>query len=87
MGRRWTSGGLSTGVFYQLYAEEQAWEPPGGKAAFPGVRGASAARLPDGRTLVFLKGGTQTVVLEMTGFDDPVGADLARIVSDRLASA
>ncbi len=88
MGRRWSSGGRSTGVFYQLYPEHQAWTPPGGKAAFPGMPGRSAATLPDGRVLVFLGGGRgPAVVLEITGLDDSVGAELARIVSARLASA
>ncbi|MDQ1356538.1 MAG: hypothetical protein QOG44_911 [Acidimicrobiaceae bacterium] len=87
MGRRWTSAGRSAALFYQLYPEHKAWEPPGGRAPFSGVAGASVATLNDGRTLVFLGAGGQSVVLELTGIDDPVRADLARTVAERLGAS
>jgi hypothetical protein len=87
MGRRWTSAGRSAALFYQLYPEHKAWEPPGGRAPFSGVAGASMATLNDGRTLVFLGAGGQSVVLELTGIDDPVRADLARTVAERLGAS
>jgi hypothetical protein len=86
MGRRWSSGERSTGVFYQLYPEHRAWEPPAGRAPFAQVTGASEAALPDGRSLVFLARGEQPVVLEVAGLDASARAQLARAVSDQLAS-
>jgi hypothetical protein len=87
MGRRWSSGGRSAALFYQLYPEHKAWEPPVGRTLFSGVRGATAATLTDGRTLVFLGAGSQSVVLELTGMDDPARADLARTVAEQLGAS
>jgi hypothetical protein len=87
MGRRWTSGARSAALFYQLYPEHQAWQPPGGRAPLTGVAGASMAALPDGRTLVFLSGKGQSVVLEVNGLDQGTQLDLARTVAEELASA
>ncbi len=87
MGRRWSSGARSTALFYQLYPEHRAWEPPGGRAPLSEVYGASAASLPDGRSLVFLAGGGHSVVLEVAGLEDQARAALARTVAERLTSA
>ncbi len=87
MGRRWSSGGRATGLFYQLYPEHQAWQPPGGRVPLPGMTGASTGSAGGGRTLVFLGHGAQSVVLEIEGMDGSVHADLARIVAQRLAAA
>lgn len=76
MGRRWSAAGRSAGLFYRLYPEQQAWEPPDGAG--------SAATLPDGRSLVFIDAGEQRVVLEVTGIDDGARDGLARAVAGRL---
>ena len=80
MGRRWTAEGRSAALFYQLYPEHQTWEPPGGKAPYPNVHGASSATLPDGRSLVFIPGPGAGVVLEVNGIDDAGKLDLANAV-------
>jgi hypothetical protein len=78
MGRRWSAGGRVVGLFYQLYPEQRAWDPPAG-------RGADAtAKLPDGRSLVFIGAGDHPVVLEAGGLDDATVAALARSVADHL---
>jgi hypothetical protein len=87
MGRRWSSGGRSAALFYQLYPEHQTWAPPGGTTPFPGVPGASTATLAGGRTLVFLGAASQTVVLELAGIDDSAQALLARTVAEQLGVA
>jgi hypothetical protein len=86
MGRRWSSGARSAALFYQLYPEHRAWEPPGGRAPLSDVSGAAAADLPDGRSLVFLAGGGQSVVLEVAGIEAAARAALARTVAERLTS-
>jgi hypothetical protein len=86
MGRRWSAGGMAVGLFYQLYPEHQAWEPPGGRSPVAGVDGASQATLPDGRALVFLVEGDRRVVLETNGIDDSARSDLAFAVVGQLAS-
>jgi len=48
------------------------------------VNGASAAALPDGRSLVFLGTPDLQVVLETTGLDDAARATLARTVATQL---
>ena len=83
MGRRWSAGGRSVGLFYQLYPEQEAWEPPGGKAPYS-LPGASVASLPDGRSLVFLAAGPNRVVLEASGLDGAAEAALARAASDHI---
>ncbi len=82
MGRRWSAGGRSAGLFYQLYPEHQAWQPPAGWTPLVGVP-ASAASLPDGRALIVLEGA----VLETAGLDEPERMALARAVARQLASA
>ncbi len=83
MGRRWTAGSRSVGLFYQLYPEHQGWEPAGGRSPVTGLAGAFQATTADGRALVFLGGDTK-VVLETSGIDDGTRADLVRAVVGRL---
>jgi hypothetical protein len=84
MGRRWSSGGRSAALFYQLYPEHRAWEPPGGRVPLAEVPGASAAALPDGRSLVFLGDDERRVVLEVAGLDEPARTSLVRAVAAQL---
>ena len=86
MGRRWSSGGRSLGLFYQLYPEHRSWAPPLGSVPLSGVAGASVGDLPDGRSVVLLGYGDVQVVLEVAGVDDATKAALARTVSQNLAS-
>ena len=86
MGRRWTAGERSVGLFYQLYPEHQGWEPTGGRSPVVGLGGVAQATLPDGRALVFLGGGEHRVVLETNGLDDAARTDLVRAVSAQLES-
>jgi hypothetical protein len=85
MGRRWSTGDRSAALFYQLYPEHQAWEPPGGKTPYSGVSGASAASLDDGRSLVFLGRGEQRVVLEVNGLEPAAQTELASVVATKLS--
>ena len=87
MGRRWSTPDRSAALFYQLYPEQRAWEPPGGTAPFPDVGGGSTATLPDGRALVFIGADEQRVVLEMTGIDASEQTTLAQTVAVASASA
>ena len=80
MGRRWTAEGRSAALFYQLYPEHQSWEPPGGKAPYPNVSGATSATLPDGRSLLFIPRSDAAIVLEVSGIDDAGQLDLANAV-------
>jgi len=84
MGRRWSTAGRSTALFYQLYPEHQAWEPPGGRQPLADV-GGSTATLPDGRSLLFLGTGERQVVLEVNGIDPGERTNLARTVVEHLA--
>ena len=86
MGRRWTAGARSVGLYYQLYPEHVAWQPPGGASPVAGINGASQATLADGRTLVFLVEGHRRVVLETTGIDESARSDLAFAVSAQLTT-
>jgi len=70
MGRRWTADGRSAGLFHQLYPEHRSWLPPTGWTPLVGVEGASAADLPDGRSLVRVEHADRRVVLELVGMDD-----------------
>ena len=70
VGRRWSSGGRSAGLFYQMDASQRDWQPPLGSAPLPDVPNAWMASLPDGTSLVFLGGGGNRVVLELKGLDD-----------------
>jgi hypothetical protein len=85
MGRRWSTADRSAALFYQLYPEHKAWEPPGGRVQYPEVSGASAAHLDDGRSLVFVADHHRSVVLEVTGLDDSARATLARSVAAHLS--
>ena len=87
MGRRWTAGGMAVGLFYQLYPEHEAWEPPGGRSPVGEIAGASQATLPDGRALVFVAEGDHRIVLETKGIDDSARSDLAFSVAAHLASS
>lgn len=86
MGRRWSSGGRSLGLFYPLYPEHEAWEPPVGVTPLSGVPGALAGDLPDGRSVVLVTAGARRAVLEAYGIDEGWRAALARTVSGKLAS-
>ena len=78
MGRRWSAAGRSAGLFYRLYPEQQAWEPPDGAG--------TTATLPDGRSLTFLGAGEQRVVLEVSGIDAGAQEALARAVTSHLSA-
>jgi hypothetical protein len=80
MGRRWTSGGKSAALFYQLYPEQQSWQPQSGRTPATDLPGASTATLEDGRSLVFVK----NVVLETNGLDDDARESLAHVVAAHL---
>ena len=84
MGRRWTAGERSVGLFYQLYPEHQGWEPPAGRSPVPGLAAASEATIADGRALVFLAGGGSPVVLETNGLDDGARRHLLHAVAGQL---
>ncbi len=86
MGRRWTAGERSVGLFYQLYPEQQAWAPPGGASVVTAVAGASQASLSGGTALVFLVEGDRRVVLETAGIDDSARSDLIHAVVAQLSS-
>ena len=87
MGRRWSAGSREAGLFYRLYPEQQAWEPPAGSAPVTAVPGAWTADLPDGRSLVFLEGDGGHVVLELTGMDEGARLALSRAVATQLAAS
>ena len=84
MGRRWSTTGRSAALFYQLYPEQQSWEPPSGTAPLPDVGGGTTATLDDGRALVFLGSGKHRVVLETSGIDTAQQLTLARAVASHL---
>lgn len=85
MGRRWTAGGRSVGLFYQLYPEQWAWEPTGGKSEMPAIEGATQATLSDGRALVFLSTAGRRVVVETRQVDDASWSDLVHAAAHQLA--
>jgi hypothetical protein len=58
MGRRWSSGGLAVGLFYQLYPDQRNWSAAGGGESH------------EGRTLTFVGEGDRRVVLETTGLGE-----------------
>ena len=86
MGRRWTAGERAVGLYYQLYPEHVAWQPPGGTSPVAGITGASQSSLADGRALMFFVEGHRRVVLETNGIDDSARSDLAFAVSAQLTS-
>lgn len=75
MGRRWTSGERSAGLFYRLTAEHQAWTPPTGLVPDPDAGGAMGGQLEDGSAVVFLG---DEVVLETRGL---TGDDRSALVA------
>ena len=85
MGRRWTSGDRSAGLFYRLTPEQRAWLPPGGLVADPHAGGALSSTLHDGRSVVFLGADEIQVVLEAKGLDGEAKAALAASVAEQLA--
>jgi hypothetical protein len=87
MGRRWSTGDRSLGLFYQLYPEHEQWLPSGGTFTGAGVPGARVAKVAGGTDLVFLGEGDRRVVLEAKGFDETTRDALARVVTTQLASA
>ena len=86
MGRRWTAGERAVGLYYQLYPEHLAWQPPGGLAPVAGIDGASQATLSDGRSLVFLGLNDRRVVVETKGIDDSARSDLTHAAAAQLAA-
>lgn len=86
MGRRWTSGERSAGLFYRLTDEQRAWLPPGGLVAASRMGGALSATLDGDRTVVFIDGDGVQVVLELRGLDDDASTALAASVAEQLAS-
>ncbi|MGI8807723.1 MAG: hypothetical protein ACR2KK_07775 [Acidimicrobiales bacterium] len=86
MGRRWTAGERTVGLYYRIYPEHLAWEPPGGASPVAGIEGASQATLSDGRALVCLGEGDRRVVLESNGIDDSARSELARAAAAQLAA-
>lgn len=84
MGRRWTSGDRSAGVFYRLTAAHRAWAPPGPATPVPDVDDATEATLDDGRTLVMIPADDRQIVVELRGFDGPTRHHLAAVAADML---
>ena len=87
MGRRWTSGERSAGLFHRVTAEQMAWLPPGGLVPDPDAGGALAATLDDGREVVFLEGDAMKVVLELRGLDGAARGRLAASAAAQVSSA
>jgi hypothetical protein len=88
MGRRWAAMGRSAAVYYQLYPEHQAWQPPSTPVAYGAVDGAYLVALPDGRSLVFMRNSDdKRVVLELYGFDEASQSTLATSLNAQLQSA
>ena len=84
MGRRWSSGGRSAGVYYQLYPEHRSWQPPGGTQPAADL-GGTKATTPDGKSLVFVERGSTPVVLELSGLGSNEEQQLARALTAQLA--
>lgn len=72
MGRRWSSGGLAVGLFYQLYPDQRGWVAAGGDSSH------------EGRILTFLGEGDRRVVLETTGLGEADTETLRAAVSENL---
>lgn len=85
VGRRWSVGGRSAGLFYRLDADHLAWSPPTAAGPAP-TSGAQTAELADGRSLVFLGTDDRSVVLELSGLDPDAAMSLSRTVAQQLAS-
>jgi hypothetical protein len=86
MGRRWSAGPRSAALFYQLYPEQEAWQPEGGTTPVTDVRDATSSTLPDGRSLVFVAARKHAVVLETTGLDSNVQHDLVLAVAGQVGA-
>lgn len=86
VGRRWTAGSRSVGLFYRLDPDHMAWSPPTGAAPHPAGGSASEVTLGDGRSLVFLGPDDRSVVLELSGLDAEAAASLTRTVADQLSA-
>lgn len=71
VGRRWTSGYRSAGLFDRLDPDHLSWTPPMGDP-----------NLEDGRSLIFLN----DLVLEVKGLDDGAVTELTNAVRDNLQS-
>ena len=87
VGRRWTSGERSAGLFYRLSDAHRAWQPPPGSEPDPVLGGSLAVTLDDGRTLVLPEGGPAPVVVELRGLDAGPRADLVAAVPGQLEEA
>jgi hypothetical protein len=85
MGRRWTSGERSAGLFYRLTPAQRAWLPPGGLVLDPDAGGALFADLDDGRSVMFLGADEVQVVLEVRGLAHDERSALAESVAVQLA--
>lgn len=86
VGRRWSAGPRSVGLFYRLDPDHMAWSAPTGTTPFLAGRGASEVTLDDGRSLVFLATDDRSVVLELSGFDAEAAASLSRTVAEQLSA-
>ena len=86
VGRRWTAGSRSVGLFYRLDPDHMGWSPPAVTSPFPAGGGASEVTLPDGRSLVFLGTDDRSVVLELSGLDAEAAASLTRTVAEQLSA-
>ncbi len=86
MGRRWSAGTRSAALFYQLYPEQDSWQPDGGTTAVADVPGAATSTLPDGRSLVFVAAKKHGVVLETTGLGENDRHDLVLAVADHVGA-
>ena len=76
MGRRWSAGDTSLGLFYQLYPEHEQSAP---------LAGAGYASLPDGTELTLVAHGGRRVVLEARGINAATREHLRLVVATKLA--
>lgn len=86
VGRRWTAGARSVGLFYRLDPDHRAWSPPPQTSPYPAGGGASEVTLGDGRSLIFLGTDDRSVVLELSGLDAQAAASLTRTVAEQLSA-
>ena len=76
MGRRWSFGASSLGLFYQLYPDHEQWSP---------LAGRDSASLPDGTELELLARDGRRVVLEAKGIGPPALEGLRSVVAVKLS--